>query len=71
MNHLSGENKLVWDALIEELPEFQFDLHNENSTVSVCKGLHVNRIMIIPEPGGMLILNSDGTWQADGAPWAG
>jgi hypothetical protein len=62
------ENEIVFNNYAVNLPEFNFDHYNNQPNLTQYK----NRIYVFDSNlGGMIILNSDGTWAADIAPWAG
>ena len=62
------ESAEVFKTYCEELPEFDFDKHGAQSAITQYK----KRIYVYSHSiGGMLILNEDGTWVGDVAPWHG
>jgi len=65
---MDWDSKTVFQDYLENLPRYVWENYYNNSPVSSDS----KRIYIFNKAlGGMIILNSNGTWVGDIAPWAG
>lgn len=60
------ENKEVFEILREEGEEYNWEMYPKKHKLFSCRD---GRLAFFPREGGVLVINPDGTWGGDIAPF--